>query len=142
MIIPKVSLLEQLIFSTVRSAFPNKNLTQVDIAHPKIKTDLVSSTGRIVIGQIAEQAMGKFITRRLLRPTFQLVTYAGTYPLTRNLQESLLEVIESWNSETFPMEKQKVETLNIVRITAPILLPESGLYVAIVDLNFHLSSGE
>lgn len=100
---PKTSWLEQKLFDYIKLNLPN---LAIHTTHPDDSDDFVGE--RLVISQLSDPIKGNYQTRAIASPLMQFAAYSKSYPKSRQVYESIVDLLENWNFASFSDNNYRV----------------------------------
>ena len=132
-----VSKLESALFTLLTENFVNSNIT-FSANYPKTKNELYNGKTVITFSAISDDIEGSVISRKIIHPLVSFVIFNGNFAKNRQIQEGLIDYLQSLNPFDLVMEDQESNHSFLVRRIPPTFDKSLEIFISGVDFRFHI----
>ena len=132
-----VSKLESALFTLLTEFFVDSDIT-FSVNYPTTKNMLDNGKTVITFSAISDDIEGSIISRDIIHPLVSFLVFNTNYAKTRQIQESLIQYLQSLNPFDLIMLNQESNHSYLARRISPIFDKTLEIYISGVDYRFHL----
>lgn len=132
-----VSKLESALFTLLTEFFVNNDIT-FSVNYPKTKNELSNGKTVITFSAISDDIEGSIISRDIIHPLVSFLVFNADYAKNRQIQESLIEYLQSLNPFNLIMLNQESNHSYLARRIPPIFDKSLEIFISGVDYRFHI----
>jgi hypothetical protein len=132
-----VSKLESALFTLLTEFFVGTEIT-FSANYPKTKNELYNGKTIITFSAISDDIEGSIISRDIIHPLVSFLVFNANYAKNRQIQESLIEYLQSLNPFKLIMLNQESNHSYLARRTPPIFDKSLEIFISGVDYRFHI----
>lgn len=132
-----VSKLESALFTLLTEFFVDSDIT-FSVNYPKTKNELYNGKTIITFSAISDDIEGSIISREIIHPLVSFLVFNTNYAKTRQIQESLIQYLQSLNPFDLIMLNQESNHSYLVRRIPPIFDKSLEIFISGVDYRFHI----
>jgi hypothetical protein len=132
-----VSKLESALFTLLTEFFVDSDIT-FSVNYPKTKNELYNEKTIITFSAISDDIEGSIISRDIIHPLVSFLVFNANYAKNRQIQESLIEYLQSLNPFNLIMLNQESNHSYLARRIAPIFDKSLEIFISGVDYRFHI----
>lgn len=132
-----VSKLESALFTLLTEFFVDSDIT-FSVNYPKTKNELYNGKTIITFSAISDDIEGSIISREIIHPLVSFLVFNGNYAKNRQIQESLIEYLQSLNPFNLIMLNQESNHSYLARRIPPIFDKSLEIFISGVDYRFHI----
>jgi hypothetical protein len=132
-----VSKLESALFTLLTEFFVNNDIT-FSVNYPKTKNELSNGKTVITFSAISDDIEGSIISRDIIHPLVSFLVFNTNYAKNRQIQESLIEYLQSLNPFNLIMLNQESNHSYLARRIPPIFDKSLEIFISGVDYRFHI----
>ena len=132
-----VSKLESALFTLLTEFFVGSDIT-FSVNYPKTKNELYNGKTIITFSAISDDIEGSIISRDIIHPLVSFLVFNANYAKNRQIQESLIEYLQSLNPFKLIMLNQESNHSYLARRTPPIFDKSLEIFISGVDYRFHI----
>ena len=132
-----VSKLESALFTRLTEFFVNSDIT-FSANYPKTKNELYNGKTIITFSAISDDIEGSIISRDIIHPLVSFLVFNANYAKNRQIQESLIQYLQSLNPFKLIMLNQESNHSYLARRIPPIFDKSLEIFISGVDYRFHI----
>lgn len=132
-----VSKLESALFTLLTEFFVDSDIT-FSVNYPKTKNELYNGKTIITFSAISDDIEGSIISRDIIHPLVSFLVFNANYAKNRQIQESLIEYLQSLSPFKLIMLNQESNHSYLARRTPPIFDKSLEIFISGVDYRFHI----
>ena len=132
-----VSKLESALFTLLTEFFVDSDIT-FSVNYPKTKNELYNGKTIITFSAISDDIEGSIISRDIIHPLVSFLVFNANYAKNRQIQESLIEYLQSLNPFNLIMLNQESNHSYLARRIPPIFDKSFEIFISCVDYRFHI----
>ena len=132
-----VSKLESALFTLLTEFFVDSDIT-FSVNYPTTKNMLDNGKTVITFSAISDDIEGSIISRDIIHPLVSFLVFNANYAKNRQIQESLIEYLQSLNPFDLIMLNQESNHSYLVRRIPPIFDKSLEIFISGVDYRFHI----
>ena len=132
-----VSKLESALFTLLTEFFVDSDIT-FSVNYPKTKNELYNGKTIITFSAISDDIEGSIISREIIHPLVSFLVFNANYAKNRQIQESLIEYLQSLNPFNLIMVNQESNHSYLARRIPPIFDKSLEIFISGVDYRFHI----
>lgn len=132
-----VSKLESALFTLLTEFFVDSDIT-FSVNYPTTKNVLDNGKTIITFSAISDDIEGSIISREIIHPLVSFLVFNTNYAKTRQIQESLIQYLQSLNPFDLIMINQESNHSYLVRRIPPIFDKSLEIFISGVDYRFHI----
>jgi len=132
-----VSKLESALFTLLTEFFVNSDIT-FSANYPKTKNELYNGKTIITFSAISDDIEGSIISRDIIHPLVSFLVFNANYAKNRQIQESLIQYLQSLNPFKLIMLNQESNHSYLARRIPPIFDKSLEIFISGVDYRFHI----
>ncbi|QDB71390.1 hypothetical protein Mic1_21 [Microcystis phage Mic1] len=132
-----VSKLESALFTLLTEFFVDSDIT-FSVNYPKTKNELYNGKTIITFSAISDDIEGSIISRDIIHPLVSFLVFNANYAKNRQIQESLIEYLQSLNPFNLIMLNQESNHSYLARRIPPIFDKSFEIFISGVDYRFHI----
>jgi hypothetical protein len=132
-----VSKLESALFTLLTEFFVDSDIT-FSANYPKTKNELYNGKTIITFSAISDDIEGSIISRDIIHPLVSFLVFNANYAKNRQIQESLIEYLQSLNPFKLIMLNQESNHSYLAR-RIPLIFDKSlEIFISGIDYRFHI----
>lgn len=132
-----VSKLESALFTRLTEFFVNSDIT-FSANYPKTLNELYNGKTIITFSAISDDIEGSIISRDIIHPLVSFLVFNANYAKNRQIQESLIQYLQSLNPFKLIMLNQESNHSYLARRIPPIFDKSLEIFISGVDYRFHI----
>ena len=132
-----VSKLESALFTLLTEFFVDSDIT-FSVNYPKTKNELYNGKTIITFSAISDDIEGSIISRDIIHPLVSFLVFNANYAKNRQIQESLIQYLQSLNPFNLIMLNQESNHSYLARRIPPIFDKSLEIFISGVDYRFHI----
>lgn len=132
-----VSKLESALFTLLTEFFVDSNIT-FSVNYPTTKNKLDNGKTVITFSAISDDIEGSIISREIIHPLVSFLVFNANYAKNRQIQESLIQYLQSLNPFNLIMLNQESNHSYLARRIPPIFDKSLEIFISGVDYRFHI----
>lgn len=132
-----VSKLESALFTLLTEFFVNSDIT-FSANYPKTLNELYNGKTIITFSAISDDIEGSIISRDIIHPLVSFLVFNANYAKNRQIQESLIQYLQSLNPFKLIMLNQESNHSYLARRIPPIFDKSLEIFISGVDYRFHI----
>jgi hypothetical protein len=134
-----VSKLESALFTLLTEFFVNSDIT-FSANYPKTLNELYNGKTIITFSAISDDIEGSIISRDIIHPLVSFLVFNANYAKNRQIQESLIQYLQSLNPFKLIMLNQESNHSYLARRIPPIFDKSLEIFISGVDYRFHIQN--
>jgi len=132
-----VSKLESALFTLLTEFFVDSNIT-FSVNYPTTKNMLDNGKTVITFSAISDDIEGSIISREIIHPLVSFLVFNANYAKNRQIQESLIQYLQSLNPFNLIMLNQESNHSYLARRIPPTFDKSREIFISGVDYRFHI----
>lgn len=132
-----VSQLESALYTLLTEYFVDSNIT-FSANYPKTKNELYNEKTVITFSGISDDIEGSVISREIIHPLVSFLIFNANFAKNRQIQESLIDYLQSINPFNLVMEDQESNHSFLARRIPPTFDKTLEIFISGVDFRFHI----